>query len=145
MTSLDRTILLVEDSEDDVFLMQRALQKAGISFPVQIASDGEQALDYLRAHGPFSDRARFPLPSLVFLDLKLPYVHGFEVLGWIREQNSLSDLPVVILTSSPEERDRDKAMALGARAYLIKPPTREMVLEAMKFMVADDLGAAAKV
>ncbi len=144
MSASPPTILLIEDSEDDVFLMQRALKKAGIDFPVQIATDGEQALAYLRGNGGFNDRTRHPAPALVFLDLKLPYVHGFEVLAWIREQAPLDGLPVIVLTSSPEERDRERALALGARAYLVKPPTREMVLDAMKFIAAAEPGTAAK-
>jgi CheY-like chemotaxis protein len=136
-----QTILLVEDSEDDVFLMQRALQKAHLTFPLQIAADGQQALDYLAGHGKFTDRARHPVPALVFLDLKLPYVHGFEVLAWIRGNAALQNLPVVILTSSPEERDRKKAEQLGVSGYLVKPPTREMILEAVQCLSEPD-GAA---
>ena len=123
--------------------MQRALQKAGLTFPLQIATDGRQALDYLQGQGRFSDRARHPVPALIFLDLKLPYVHGFEVLAWLREQTSLHELPVVVLTSSPEDRDREKARALGARAYLVKPPTKEMVLDAVKFMAGQEQNAVA--
>jgi len=107
-----------------------------VDFPLQIATDGEQALDYLRGEGVFSDRAEHPLPALVFLDLKLPYVHGFEVLAWIRAQPALATLPVLVLTSSPEVRDRERALALGAKDYLVKPPTKEMILSAMKFMPA---------
>jgi len=140
MSDLPPTILLVEDSEDDVFLMQRALTKANITYPLQIATDGEQALQYLRGEGRFIDRRQHPAPSLVFLDLKLPYVHGFEVLAWIRGHTSLAALPVVVLTSSPEERDREKALALGAKAYLVKPPTKEMILEAVKFLSVPEPG-----
>jgi len=128
-----QTILLVEDSEDDVFLMQRALQKADLDFPLQVATDGQEALDYLAGVGKFSDRDRHPLPALVFLDLKLPYIHGFEVLAWIR-QSAIKDLPVVVLTSSPEDRDREKAEELLVKAYLVKPPTREMVLQVTQFL-----------
>jgi CheY-like chemotaxis protein len=132
MTMTSQTILLVEDSEDDVFLMERALQKANLLNPLQVATDGQQALDYLEGKGKFTDRLRHPIPALIFLDLKLPYVHGFEVLAWIRRHATLKELPVVILTSSPEERDRKKAEELGVSGYLVKPPTREMILEAVQ-------------
>lgn len=125
MTSrlLSKTILLVEDNEDDVFAMKRALRHAHITNPLQVVTDGQQALDYLSGTGMYTDRTRFPLPFLVFLDLKLPYVQGFEILSWLREQPALQSIVVVVLTSSAEFRDQDKSYALGARTYLVKPPT----------------------
>ncbi|MEY2466461.1 MAG: hypothetical protein QOD03_982 [Verrucomicrobiota bacterium] len=134
MSSENPTILLTEDNENDIFFFRRALLKASTNFPLQVAVDGREALDYLSGTGKFSDRAQYPIPSVVFLDLKLPYVHGLEVLKWIREQPSLKNLPVFILTSSSEDRDRQRAEELGAKAYFVKPPTREMVLEAMQFL-----------
>jgi CheY-like chemotaxis protein len=125
------TILLVEDNDDDVFVAKRVLNRAGITDPLQVVTDGQQALDYLSGGGQYTDRSRFPLPFLVFLDLKLPYVHGFEVLSWMRQQPILQSIPVVILTGSAETRDQDKAVALGAKAYLIKPPTPEALKQAV--------------
>jgi CheY-like chemotaxis protein len=129
-------ILLVEDNDDDVFLMQRAVVKAKLTTPMQIATDGQQALDYLGGIGQYRDRLAHPIPEVVFLDLKLPYVHGFDVLRWIREQPELKQLTVFILTSSPEERDRERAKELGARGYLVKPPTAESVLQAWRSLSA---------
>jgi CheY-like chemotaxis protein len=123
MSEMSRTILLVEDNEDDVFAFQRALKKAQIVNPVQVVVDGQQALDYLSGTGPFVERVKYPLPFLVFLDLKLPYRDGFEVLAWIRQRAELNSLVVVILTGSDETRDHQQAYALGARSYLVKPPT----------------------
>ena len=136
MIDPNQAILLVEDNEDDIFLMRRALKKAEVDLQLQVAMDGREALDYLRGEGRFSDRTLYPIPAMIFLDLKLPYVHGFEVLDWIRQQRSLQKLPVVVLTSSPEERDRQRAHELGARAYLVKPPDREMLLTAMQLLDA---------
>lgn len=127
-------ILLIEDNEDDVFLMRRALRDAKVEIPVQVAGDGQEALDYLQGVGKFGDRGAHPVPSLVFLDLKLPYVHGFEVLGWIRGESAMKNLPVVVLTSSSEERDRQRAEELGAKGYLVKPPTADMIREAMNHL-----------
>lgn len=132
MINPDAHLLLVEDNPDDVFLMQRALKKACITLPLQIVTDGRQAIDYLAGASPYSDRTQFPLPSLVFLDLKLPYVNGFEVLEWIRADMKLRNLEIFILTSSPEERDRQKAEELGAKAYLVKPPTGASILEILE-------------
>lgn len=117
------TLLLVEDNPDDVFLMLRALKKSGLEFPVQIVTDGKQALDYLSGAGQYADRQHFPRPAWVFLDLKLPYFNGFEVLESIRADATNRLLEVIILTSSPEERDKETARRLGAKAYLVKPPT----------------------
>ena len=126
--TLQDTLLLVEDNPDDIFLMRRALKKSGVEMPLQVVTDGKQAIDYLRGGGTYSDREQFPRPALVFLDLKLPYVNGFEVLEWIRSDAANRNLEVIILTSSPETRDRETAAALGARAYLVKPPTPESLL-----------------
>lgn len=120
-------ILLVEDDENDVFLMERALTKAKLAQPMHVAANGREALDYLTGSGRFGDRSTHPLPNCIFLDLKLPFVHGFEVLEWIRNQSRLGNISVFVLTSSPEERDREKAMQLGATEYLLKPPTPEML------------------
>jgi CheY-like chemotaxis protein len=132
MDNSSLTILLVEDNEDDIFLMRRALKKAQIVTNLQTVTDGQQALDYLSGAGQFSDRRVFPLPTVVFLDLKLPYVGGFEVLAWLREQPLLNSIVVVVLTSSAENRDHEKASALGARSYLVKPPTPESLRQVLE-------------
>jgi CheY-like chemotaxis protein len=126
------TILLVEDNEDDVFLMKRVLKRGCITNPLQVVSDGQQALDYFAGVGEYADRERFPLPSLVFLDLKLPYVDGFEVLSWLRQQPPLASIIVFVLTSSAELRDHQKAYSLGAKSYLTKPPTVEILQEVLR-------------
>lgn len=121
MSSASQTILQVEDSEDDVFMMRRVLKKAGVENPVRVASDGQQAIEYLEAALDPARRHEHPLPGLVLLDLKLPYRDGFEVLEWIRSRPALSGLSVVMLTGSGELRDRMRAVELGVRAYLVKP------------------------
>jgi CheY-like chemotaxis protein len=132
MSPSPQPILLVEDNDDEVLLIRRALAKAGLELPIHVAVDGLQAMDYLGGVGPYEDRQRHPMPAFVLLDLKLPYVHGFEVLAWIRRQDSpLRDLVVIIMTSSPEERDRRRSTELGARAYLVKPPTPNMITRAL--------------
>ncbi len=128
MNTDNRTLLLVEDNPDDVFLMCRALKKSGLELPLQIVTDGKQALEYLSGAGQFADRDRYPRPAWVFLDLKLPYLNGFEVLEWIRRDAVNQFLDVIILTSSPEDRDMEIAQQLGAKAYLVKPPTVQSLL-----------------
>ena len=124
-----RTILLVEDNEDDVFVFQRALKKARISNPLQVVTDGQQAVDYLSGTGEYQARDRYPLPFIIFLDLKLPYLSGFQVLSWIRSRPELDSIVVVVLTSSAEEKDHQRAYSVGARSYLVKPPTPETLLD----------------
>lgn len=126
----DRTvILLVEDNEDDVFAFQRAIKKAGITNELRIATDGKEALDYLFAQGAYANRAENPRPFLVFLDLKLPYFSGFDVLEQMRQRPELSDIAVVVLTSSAEVKDKQQAYALGARSYVVKPPSPQDLLD----------------
>lgn len=121
MSASSRLILQVEDSEDDVFMMKRVLKKAGVENPLRVVWDGQEAMDYLSAAVDPKRRDENPLPFLVLLDLKLPYRDGFEVLEWIRKQEALREVTVAMLTGSGETRDRQRALALGARAYLVKP------------------------
>jgi CheY-like chemotaxis protein len=115
-----KPILQVEDDPNDAFFLKRAMDKAGVTNPINVATDGQQAIDYLKGAGKYSDRELFPLPCLVLLDLKLPYVMGLEVLTWIRS-HALESLVVVILTASADATDVATAYRLGANAFLIKP------------------------
>jgi CheY-like chemotaxis protein len=114
-------ILHVEDSDEDVFLVQYAFKRAEITNPAQVVTDGQMAIDYLSGAGKFTDRTQFPLPGLVLLDLKLPHVIGMEVLAWIRQQPSLKPLIVIILSSSGQEGDIARAYELGVNGFLVKP------------------------
>ena len=115
------TILLVEDNPDDVLLIRRAFAKAGTTAPLNVVSDGEAAVAYLAGEGAYADRAHFPLPALLLLDLKRPPKSGLEVLEWLRARPGLRRLPVVVLTSSRESVDVQRAYDLGANSYLVKP------------------------
>jgi CheY-like chemotaxis protein len=124
-------ILLVEDNEDDIFFMQRAFEDARLTNPLHIVMDGRQAIEYLEGRNAFADRATHPFPDFVFLDLKLPFVDGFDVLAWLRQEKE-SSLPVAILSSSPEEVDMRRARELGANCYLLKPPDISMLVSCWK-------------
>ena len=127
-----RLILLVDDNEDDVFLMERAVQAAGIKNPTFVVGDGNEAINYLSGLGKYGDRGQFPLPAVVFLDLKLPFKSGHEVLEWIRKQPQFATLVVVVLTSSNEPSDIRRCYASGANSYLVKPPTPEQLVDLAK-------------
>ena len=127
MPEFKPTLLLVEDNEEDAFLLRRALRKESVACTLHVAEDGQEAIEYLGGTGKYSDRTTYPFPTLVLLDLKLPYVHGFEVLSWVATQPACKDLRIIILTSSGEDRDRAKAAEFGIRSYFTKPPTSELV------------------
>jgi CheY-like chemotaxis protein len=128
----NRAILLVEDNEDDVFLMKQALKSADVKNRLCLVEDGQEALDYLSGEGAFSDREQYPIPAVVFLDLKLPMKSGHEVLEWIRQQEALKDLVVIVLTSSNQPTDLSKSYQLGANSYLVKPPTADQLTDLAK-------------
>lgn len=117
----EHVILLVEDSADDVRLIQRAMKKAGIGAPVHVVQDGDAAVAYLDGAGAYSDRAAHPAPSLVLLDLKLPRRSGFDVLAHLRAHPVHARTIVVVLTSSRQRADIDRAYEAGANSYLVKP------------------------
>lgn len=119
-------LLLAEDNEDDLFLSTRVLTKAGFS-PIHHVADGRQAMDYLAGRGAYADRTRFPLPDILLLDLKMPAYTGHEVLEWMRAQPDLRTLPVFVLTSSDEPRDRHRVQTAGAAGYFVKPLLPEHV------------------
>jgi CheY-like chemotaxis protein len=125
-TTVPKVVLLVEDNEDDVFLMKRLFHKAKIDIPLKVVTDGQMAVDYLSGTGAYQDRTVYPIPDLVFLDLKLPFLQGFEVLNWIRKQPEIKSLRVIILSSSLEDQDRERAVTLGS-SYLVKPPTPDVI------------------
>jgi len=114
-------ILLIDDSENDVLLAKRALAKAGIFNPLYVVHNGEETIAYLEGAGPFSSRDEYPLPELVLLDLKMPGLNGFEVLQWIREQPNLKGLRVIVLTTSEDIHDVNRAYQMGANSFLMKP------------------------
>lgn len=114
-------ILLVEDNRMDIELTLDAFREVRLGNRVDVAANGQEALDYLFGRGKYGDRTTYPLPNLVLLDLKLPGVDGFEVLRQIKATPILKRLPVVILTSSKEEGDRALSYDSGANSYLVKP------------------------
>ena len=126
-------ILLVEDEPNDVFLIQRAFNKANLLPALQTVSDGEQAIAYLSGQESYADRERFPMPRLILLDLKLPRKSGLEVLSWLRTQNGPHKrVPVIMLTSSRQASDINRAYDLGANSYLVKPVAFEDLLEMVR-------------
>ncbi len=116
-----RLILHVEDDVHDVKLVELAFEREGLDFPVQRLSTGREAIAYLKGEGKYGDRHKHPIPALVLLDLKLPYLMGLEVLAWIRGHPQLRRLLVFMLSSSYLPQDIASAYDLHANAFLVKP------------------------
>jgi CheY-like chemotaxis protein len=127
---MTKAILQVEDDANDVFLLEYAMKRIGATNPIYVAKDGREAINYLSGAGEFADRGKYPLPALVLLDLKLPYVMGFDVLRWIRMQpDDTRTIAVVILSASALEIDVGEAYRSGASAYVVKPSSMEKLEE----------------
>jgi CheY-like chemotaxis protein len=126
------TILLVEDTRDDVELTLRAFARSNVANEIVVAADGEEALDYLFATGTYAGRDPSPMPSVVLLDLKLPKVEGLDVLRRLRGDERTRRLPVVVLTSSNEERDVVTSYDLGANSFVRKPVDFAQFLDAAR-------------
>jgi len=116
----EKCILQVEDDDNDVFLLNRVFDQAGISSPLHVVRDGQLAIDYLSGSGGFADRQTHPLPCLVLLDLKLPKKNGLEVLEWIRHQPRLKSIVVVLFSSSALPQEVERAYELGVNSYIQK-------------------------
>jgi CheY-like chemotaxis protein len=121
---------LVDDSDDDEFLTRRALKKAGFACDVLRVLDGQQAISYFARTGVYADRQKYPETQLVFLDIHMPRVSGFDVLTWLRD-HPVDPPPyvVIMLSSAKDTRDRLQAAALGAHNYCAKPPGPQLFAE----------------
>lgn len=122
MDNKEFTVLLVEDDLNDIFIVKRAFRTAHIPNPLQVVTDGEEAISYLRGDGKYADRVAHPLPKLIVMDIKMPRRSGFEVLEWVKGSGGpMRRIPVIIVSSSDSPDDINRAYELGANAYMIKP------------------------
>lgn len=115
------TILVAEDNGDHIILIERAFKQARFLNPIRVVGDGAEAIAYLNGDGKYADRAEYPLPGLLLLDLKMPNKDGFEVMEWIRTQPALRYLKIVVLTTTDRVFDVQRAYELGASSFLVKP------------------------
>lgn len=116
-----KNILYAEDNENDLLLLQMAFQRSAPEVKLHSVVDGQEALAYLKGEGKFQDRAVYPIPHILMLDLKMPRMNGPEVLEWVRSQPTLRNIPVVMLTASLERKDQERCYNLGANSFLVKP------------------------
>jgi len=129
------TILLAEDDRNDAELFTHALRRNDAPARVEIVSDGEELINYVRGKGKYTDRKVHPFPSLILLDLKMPRLTGLEVLEWLRNQPECGKLPIIMMSGSGLEQDIDRAYNLGVNTYFTKPARLEHLTELVRVMV----------
>jgi CheY-like chemotaxis protein len=120
-----KPVLYVEDDQNDAYFLQRAFRQTGVANSLIVVPNGQEAIDYVSGSGQYADRNEHPLPCLALLDLHLPKKSGIEVLTWFRNQATNRTLPIIILTSSAQDGDIERAYLCGANAYLVKPSQPE--------------------
>ena len=129
-----QTILLVDDSKENLVLMREAFSMAKCNHLLQEVHNGEEAIKYLKGEGAYSDRDLFPLPVVMLLDLKMPKLDGFGVLSWVRAQAGLKRLTIICLTASALDTDLERVADLGANAFLVKPISLYTLASMMRFV-----------
>jgi len=129
-------ILIVDDNTSDNLLMRSVFTRAGLVNPLQFASNADKATAYLEGSGEYADRARFPLPTVVLLDLNMPGKNGFELLQWIHRQAPFRQLRVYILSASSRPEDIERAYDLGANSYLVKPRNLDGMVQMAQILIA---------
>jgi CheY-like chemotaxis protein len=125
---------LAEDDPNDALLVRMAFQRTRSGVPLMVVPNGLEAVNYLKGEGVYADRTRYPMPDIILLDLKMPLMSGFEVLGWLKGQPLLKRLPVIVLTSSVQDEDARRAYETGANSYLVKPTDFNELVETMQHL-----------
>ena len=129
-------VLVVEDDPNDQFLIERAFRKIGVTSPIQIVSDGAEAIAYMRGEGKFSDREKYSYPTFVITDLKMPGTDGFGVLEFLKNNPEWAIIPTIVLSASADLDDIKKSYMLGASSYHVKPPTQDQLRELLSVIHA---------
>lgn len=129
-----RTLLIIEDSDDDFIATLRACTKAGVTNPIERCVDGDEALDYLFRRNGFAEPKRSPRPEIILLDLNLPATDGREVLRVLKADANLRNIPVIVLTTSGADRDVNDSYAAGANSYLQKPASLSRFVETLSML-----------
>ena len=124
--------MIVEDNEDDIFFVERIFKQIGARCELRFARDGIEAIEYLSGQGAFKDRAKYPMPTIILMDLKMPRRNGFEVLEWMHNQPEIKLIPTIVVTSSTLQEDVTRAYRLGANAVMNKPVDKDSLLQMLK-------------
>ena len=134
MEQIPQVVLSVDDNDVDGALLERAFKRTSVPARLFRVSEGPQAIAYLSGEGIYQDRQTYPLPDLVLLDLAMPKMSGMELLRWIRQQNDIKRIKVLIFTSSEKDEDKENASKIGADAYLLKPTKFEDLKNLVKML-----------
>ncbi len=126
------TVVIADDDEDFVALLRAAFESANLQNPIQSVNDGHRLVDYLTGKGPCADRQEYPLPLVLFLDVRLPRRSGFEVLQWLRRHPEFHGMHVIMLSGIEIDGDAERARQLGAEAYLVKPCNFQKLVEMLE-------------
>ncbi|MEY2427672.1 MAG: hypothetical protein QOJ40_557 [Verrucomicrobiota bacterium] len=127
--------LVAEDNPNDLELLMHSVRNSGLRVDIKVATDGEETIDYLLGKGKFADRAAYPFPDVIVLDLKMPRIDGLQVLRWLRQHPQFADLPTIMLSGSGLEKDVQEAYKLGVSTYFTKPYDLEQLREVVKVMI----------
>jgi CheY-like chemotaxis protein len=127
-------ILLVEDDENDIVLVRRAIQASGAGHRLHAVRDGEQAVAYLKGFNEFADREKFPIPNILLTDLKMPKMGGLDLLRWVRANPEYSVIPTIVYSSSDMETDVREAYRLGANSYIAKPSSLSGLVDTLRIV-----------
>jgi CheY-like chemotaxis protein len=125
-------VLIIEANDDDALLFRKALEKAGVDNPIRTLADGREAIAYLNGAGPYGDRRRHPLPSIIYTALNLPNKNGFAVLDWLNQHPERASIPVIVMSWSADEEDVQKAYEMGANSYMVKPGTFQELIHSLR-------------
>jgi len=137
-------MLIADDDENDLYCLRRAIQKAGLRCEVFEAADGQQVIDYLKGEAPYADRALYPVPDLLVLDLEMPRRNGLEVLEWLQGQPQFRGLPIAILSGTDQREYVAQARRLGAKDFLIKPSDFNSLVRLVRDLETKWLAAPAR-
>jgi CheY-like chemotaxis protein len=128
------TVVIAEDDEDDIMLLENALQAIACEHTIRIVRDGRELLDYLKGEGKYEDRKRYPFPNVLILDIKMPRLSGLDVLRWLSRHPECSVMPTIVFSASDMEQDIRQAYQLGASAYFVKPMAFQNLKEVLRSM-----------
>ena len=135
-TAQKPTVLLAEDDPNDLFLVKRAIRKAKLAISLQVVGNGEEAVSYLMREGDYADTERYPLPTLILTNLKMPRMNGIELLIWVKQQPNLKDIPVIVMSSSEEPDEVSQVTDLGANAHFVKPLSVDALAKILKSLMS---------
>ena len=122
------TILIVDDDENDIFFTKRAFTEINVHCTLQVLKNGQEVVDYLAGHSEYADRAKYPLPIMILMDLKMPIMDGFQVLAWLRSSAGVKVIPTILFSSSDLPSDITRAYELGANSFMTKSVTYDGLL-----------------